>query len=74
MYPSEEKDNYHLLFSPYNERREITQPKPIGEYRIGEDKEEKHYIAFTLCTKPHLFHRLMCRLFFGLRWIDYKTK
>lgn len=45
--------------------------KGVGEYRIG-DIEDNNYIAFTLSKKPHLFHRMMVRLFFGLRWIDYK--
>ena len=45
--------------------------KGVGEYRIG-SIEDTNYIAFTLSKKPHLFHRMMVRLFFGLRWIDYK--
>ena len=47
----------------------IPSDKPVGEYRIG-DKE--HYISFALKRKPHLFHRMMVRFFFGLRWIDRK--
>ena len=46
--------------------------KGVGEYRIG-DIEDNNYIAFTLSKKPHPFHRMMSRLFFGLRWIDYKS-
>ena len=45
--------------------------KGVGEYRIG-SIEDTNYISFTLSKKPHLFHRMMVRLFFGLRWIDYK--
>ena len=47
--------------------------KPIGEYRIG-GIDDKNFIAFSLSKKPHPFHRMMCRLFFGLRWIDYKQR
>jgi hypothetical protein len=45
--------------------------KGVGEYRIGGIKDT-NYISFTLSKKPHPFHRMMTRLFFGLRWIDYK--
>jgi len=44
--------------------------KPIGEWRIG---DEEHFISFALKKKPHWFHRLCVRFFFGLRWIDFET-
>lgn len=49
----------------------LTPTKPIGEYRIG---NQKHFIAFALTEKPHWFHRLMVRGFFGLRWYDTLTE
>lgn len=70
MYPKNEKDNYNLLLSPYSERNKLS---PIGEYRIGRI-EDNNFISFSLHKKPHPFHRLMCRWFFGLRWIDYKKQ
>jgi len=47
--------------------------KGVGEYRIG-GIGDTNYISFTLSKKPHPFHRMMVRFFFGLRWIDYKPK
>ena len=41
---------------------------PIGEWKIGDDED---FISFALKQKPHWFHRLMARFFFGLRWIDF---
>ena len=41
---------------------------PIGEWKIGDDED---FISFALKKKPHWFHRLMARFFFGLRWIDF---
>ena len=41
---------------------------PIGEWKIGDDDD---FISFALKKKPHWFHRLMARFFFGLRWIDF---
>jgi len=49
----------------------LIQTKPVGEYRIG---NQKHFIAFSLTEKPHWFHRLMVRVFFGLRWYDTLTE
>lgn len=46
-------------------------PKPIGEWKIG-DKD--YFISFALTTKPNWFRRVMANLFFGLKWIDYKTQ
>ena len=43
---------------------------PIGEWKIGDDED---FISFALKQKPHWFHRLMARFFFGLRWIDFDT-
>ena len=42
--------------------------EPIGEWKIGGGD---HFIAFALTKKPHWFHRLSARFFFGLRWVDY---
>ena len=41
---------------------------PIGEWKIGDDED---FISFALKKKPHWFHRLMAKFFFGLRWIDF---
>ena len=41
---------------------------PIGEWKIGDDDD---FISFALKKKPHWFHRLCARFFFGLRWIDF---
>ena len=41
---------------------------PIGEWKIGDDED---FISFALKKKPHWFHRLCARFFFGLRWIDF---
>jgi hypothetical protein len=43
---------------------------PIGEWKIGDDTD---FISFALKQKPHWFHRVMARFFFGLRWIDFET-
>ena len=42
---------------------------PIGEWKIGDDTD---FISFALKQKPHWFHRMMARFFFGLRWIDFE--
>jgi|TARA_B110000977_G_scaffold192652_1_gene266460 hypothetical protein len=44
--------------------------EPIGEWKIG---DEEHFISFALKTKPNWFHRLCARIFFGLRWYDFKV-
>ena len=44
------------------------QNSPIGEWKIG---DESHFISFALTKKPHWFHRMCAKFFFGLRWIDY---
>ena len=44
--------------------------KPIGEWKIG-DKD--YFISFALTHKPNWFRRVMANLFFGLKWMDYKT-
>ena len=41
---------------------------PIGEWKIGDDDD---FISFALKKKPHWFHRICARFFFGLRWIDF---
>ena len=41
---------------------------PIGEWKIGDDED---FISFALKKKPHWFHRMMAKFFFGLRWIDF---
>ena len=41
---------------------------PIGEWKIGDDTD---FISFALKKKPHWFHRVCARFFFGLRWIDF---
>lgn len=41
---------------------------PIGEWKIGDDTD---FISFALKKKPHWFHRIMAKFFFGLRWIDF---
>ena len=46
----------------------ITQPKPIGEWKIG---DMNYFISFALTKKPNWFRRKMAWLFFGLEWIDY---
>lgn len=68
MKSNHSEDNYNLnIYSnPMLEKRN----QPIGEYRIG-NIDDDDFIAFSLRKKPHLFHRMMTRLFFGLRWIDY---
>jgi hypothetical protein len=43
---------------------------PIGEWKIGDDE---HFISFALKKKPNGWHRFWVRVFFGLRWIDFKT-
>ena len=43
---------------------------PIGEWKIGDDT---HFISFSLKKKPNPWHRFWARVFFGLRWIDFKT-
>jgi hypothetical protein len=60
-------EEYSIYTNPKLDKRN----KPIGEYRIG-DIDDDNFIAFSLRKKPHPFHRMMVRLFFGLRWIDYK--
>jgi hypothetical protein len=51
--------------------KRFNKPKlPIGEWKIGDDED---FISFALKQKPHWFHRLMARFFFGLRWIDFET-
>jgi hypothetical protein len=46
----------------------ITQPKPVGEWKIGEGD---YFISFSLIKKPNWFRRVMANLFFGLKWIDF---
>ena len=48
----------------------ITQPKPIGEWKIG---DMNYFISFALTKKPNWFRRKMAWLFFGLEWIDFET-
>ena len=48
----------------------ITPSKAIGEWKIG-DKD--YFISFALTHKPNWFRRVMANLFFGLKWMDYKT-
>jgi len=43
---------------------------PVGEWKIGDDT---HFISFALKKKPNGWHRFWVRVFFGLRWIDFKT-
>jgi len=43
---------------------------PIGEWRIG---DEEYFISFALKSKPNGWYRFWVKLFFGLRWIDFKT-
>lgn len=49
----------------------ITPSKAVGEWKIG-DKD--YFISFALTHKPNWFRRVMANLFFGLKWIDYKTQ
>jgi len=42
----------------------------VGEYRLGEDDD---YIAFSLTYKPNWFRRIVVKLIFDMRWIDYDT-
>lgn len=46
----------------------MEQKLPIGEWKIGDDT---HFISFALTQKPHWFHRVCAKFFFGLKWIDY---
>ena len=50
-----------------------TKPTPnqaVGEWKIGDGD---NFISFALSNKPNGFRRLMAWLFFGLRWIDFKS-
>jgi len=53
----------------FNTNVKIPQPKPIGEWKIG---DEDYFISFALTKRPNWFRRVMAKFFFGLRWIDYE--
>lgn len=61
MKKMKEKENTNNYSNPWG-------GLPIGEWKIGDDDD---FISFALKKKPHWFHRLMARFFFGLRWIDF---
>ena len=47
---------------------QIKQPKPIGEWKIG---DEDYFISFALTKKPNFLRRFFAWMFFGLKWIDF---
>jgi hypothetical protein len=49
-------------------RIHITQPKPVGEWKIG---DRDYFISFALTKKPNPIRRFFAWAFFGLRWIDF---
>jgi len=52
----------------YSNTININQPKPVGEWKIGEGD---YFISFSLTKKPNFFRRFFANLFFGLKWIDF---
>ena len=46
----------------------ISPPKPVGGYRIGNNK--LNYIQFNLNYKPKWLHRQFIRIFLGWYWFD----
>lgn len=61
-------ENTNNYFNLSEAKITITQPKPIGEWKIGEGD---YFISFSLTKKPNWFRRKMAWLFFGLKWIDF---